>query len=121
MIRRPPRSTLFPYTTLFRSSCRGLVLEWRVAVSEGVSPDLTHEAGILWIGWLQGDSWFTDDTRGGTVYYQFAKPISNALPGGLAARGDIHDAKVRYLVQPLPVWDLQPTVAGKSSSLRERG
>src|SRR3712207_8492078 len=27
MIRRPPRSTLFPYTTLFRSSCRlGAVL-----------------------------------------------------------------------------------------------
>src|SRR3712207_6902267 len=24
MIRRPPRSTLFPYTTLFRSSTRGL-------------------------------------------------------------------------------------------------
>src|SRR3712207_8676041 len=23
MIRRPPRSTLFPYTTLFRSSCAG--------------------------------------------------------------------------------------------------
>src|SRR6266513_2057207 len=23
MIRRPPRSTLFPYTTLFRSRCRG--------------------------------------------------------------------------------------------------
>src|SRR3712207_7120517 len=23
MIRRPPRSTLFPYTTLFRSCCRG--------------------------------------------------------------------------------------------------
>src|SRR2546422_8157710 len=25
MIRRPPRSTLFPYTTLFRSSLRGLL------------------------------------------------------------------------------------------------
>src|SRR6266581_4729775 len=25
MIRRPPRSTLFPYTTLFRSSCRILL------------------------------------------------------------------------------------------------
>src|SRR5256886_11274423 len=25
MIRRPPRSTLFPYTTLFRSSLEGLV------------------------------------------------------------------------------------------------
>src|SRR2546430_8854828 len=25
MIRRPPRSTLFPYTTLFRSNSRGLL------------------------------------------------------------------------------------------------
>src|SRR3712207_8525221 len=25
MIRRPPRSTLFPYTTLFRSSARGVL------------------------------------------------------------------------------------------------
>src|SRR2546430_16047102 len=27
MIRRPPRSTLFPYTTLFRSRCRQADLE----------------------------------------------------------------------------------------------
>src|SRR2546430_6353256 len=27
MIRRPPRSTLFPYTTLFRSACTTLRLE----------------------------------------------------------------------------------------------
>src|SRR3712207_9002405 len=27
MIRRPPRSTLFPYTTLFRSHGEGLVVE----------------------------------------------------------------------------------------------
>src|SRR3712207_8463315 len=27
MIRRPPRSTLFPYTTLFRSAVRRLALE----------------------------------------------------------------------------------------------
>src|SRR5258705_9130165 len=26
MIRRPPRSTLFPYTTLFRSGCRDCVM-----------------------------------------------------------------------------------------------
>src|SRR5687768_18074647 len=39
MIRRPPRSTLFPYTTLFRSrqrterrhSCRRLLGDWKVA------------------------------------------------------------------------------------------
>src|SRR3712207_6983485 len=45
MIRRPPRSTLFPYTTLFRSRCDGL--RYRCAVSplaaiskqqRGVSP-----------------------------------------------------------------------------------
>src|SRR3712207_8614722 len=28
MIRRPPRSTLFPYTTLFRSAALGAVLFW---------------------------------------------------------------------------------------------
>src|SRR5256886_4192450 len=32
MIRRPPRSTLFPYTTLFRSQMRALV---RQAMEEG--------------------------------------------------------------------------------------
>src|SRR2546429_5829634 len=28
MIRRPPRSTLFPYTTLFRSTKRQILAEW---------------------------------------------------------------------------------------------
>src|SRR3712207_7597378 len=28
MIRRPPRSTLFPYTTLFRSFVGGLLVGW---------------------------------------------------------------------------------------------
>src|SRR3712207_8584436 len=31
MIRRPPRSTLFPYTTLFRSPARGAVVAEREA------------------------------------------------------------------------------------------
>src|SRR5258707_5673267 len=34
MIRRPPRSTLFPYTTLFRSRLRNLPLESKLARSE---------------------------------------------------------------------------------------
>src|SRR2546430_8263172 len=37
MIRRPPRSTLFPYTTLFRSSGRALVA---LAVEGGSVPGL---------------------------------------------------------------------------------
>src|SRR2546426_7817678 len=28
MIRRPPRSTLFPYTTLFRSCCESRLRSW---------------------------------------------------------------------------------------------
>src|SRR2546430_13486283 len=42
MIRRPPRSTLFPYTTLFRSDVRGLAL-----ISTGVF-------GIVW-GLVRGN------------------------------------------------------------------
>src|SRR6202166_5220271 len=30
MIRRPPRSTLFPYTTLFRSQRRSIVAAWPI-------------------------------------------------------------------------------------------
>src|SRR3712207_7699439 len=37
MIRRPPRSTLFPYTTLFRSEEDELVTELRIPRSEGRS------------------------------------------------------------------------------------
>src|SRR3712207_7908322 len=32
MIRRPPRSTLFPYTTLFRSSIRNFSTDLKVSV-----------------------------------------------------------------------------------------
>src|SRR5256885_7228145 len=35
MIRRPPRSTLFPYTTLFRSRANLALLRRRIGVLEG--------------------------------------------------------------------------------------
>src|SRR5439155_7780008 len=34
MIRRPPTSTLFPYTTLFRSRCARTKYEWDFSCSE---------------------------------------------------------------------------------------
>src|SRR3989441_8982623 len=47
MIRRPPRSTLFPYTTLFRS-VRDLHLPEKV-LEELAARKLTYEAeGALW-------------------------------------------------------------------------
>src|SRR2546422_8454602 len=54
MIRRPPRSTLFPYTTLFRSEChsargghRGRRRVWRrlhghAGVGGGIRPPARH-------------------------------------------------------------------------------
>src|SRR2546429_2483615 len=36
MIRRPPRSTLFPYTTLFRSNAYVLVVHERDALAHGL-------------------------------------------------------------------------------------
>src|SRR2546430_8759168 len=46
MIRRPPRSTLFPYTTLFRSgiAAAALLILFLGRLSEKKSPDLLLEA-----------------------------------------------------------------------------
>src|SRR3712207_8010593 len=41
MIRRPPRSTLFPYTTLFRSVCCGRILSWSTFPCFTVLPSRT--------------------------------------------------------------------------------
>src|SRR3712207_7819673 len=54
MIRRPPRSTLFPYTTLFRSHRRGLRRNAvRVRRLHDVSRLLVDTHALLW--------WLTDD------------------------------------------------------------
>src|SRR5258705_994537 len=39
MIRRPPRSTLFPYTTLFRSRTAGRANPWRARAACRTGPD----------------------------------------------------------------------------------
>src|SRR2546430_10121466 len=59
MIRRPPRSTLFPYTTLFRSILDAEVLPLRYA---GLSSNFRREAGT-----------YGKDTRGIFRVHQFDK------------------------------------------------
>src|SRR2546429_2409505 len=44
MIRRPPRSTLFPYTTLFRSACRALGAMLGTVVN-GLNPEVVVITG----------------------------------------------------------------------------
>src|SRR3712207_8133033 len=47
MIRRPPRSTLFPYTTLFRSPHRTAVEEAAAAERRVVVPQVRDQPGEL--------------------------------------------------------------------------
>src|SRR5947209_9755127 len=51
MIRRPPRSTLFPYTTLFRSDpkCKEFLREW-INKSGRLQPQVANKAKE----WLEG-------------------------------------------------------------------
>src|SRR5438876_7410718 len=48
MIRRPPRSTLFPYTTLFRSPSsamlHGAMVQWSDGADEVIRGDITAAA-----------------------------------------------------------------------------
>src|SRR5689334_23507226 len=44
MLRRPPRSTLFPYTTLFRSANRnGLLARWRKELGAPERSERQHD------------------------------------------------------------------------------
>src|SRR3712207_7842281 len=48
MIRRPPRSTLFPYTTLFRSSLRAAILDPQQDGARGSANTPGDGALICW-------------------------------------------------------------------------
>src|SRR3712207_9514067 len=50
MIRRPPRSTLFPYTTLFRSILRLVIRQGAVQVALGLT--LGIGAAVLLLGFF---------------------------------------------------------------------
>src|SRR2546430_2705546 len=59
MIRRPPRSTLFPYTTLFRSLPRAVPYRSRAALRLAALPGALgplrepHVLGAAVVGWRQ--------------------------------------------------------------------
>src|SRR3989441_3479254 len=93
MIRRPPRSTLFPYTTLFRSSSSriGLALSRRYPVKA----NFADEAGAV-IGPATGVTWASDnpqvasvgdDGTAAAVGYRHARVTATA-PRGRRAPAD---------------------------------
>src|SRR3712207_8920924 len=51
MIRRPPRSTLFPYTTLFRSQWKGIIPVTKLVTARfGLPSSLTNDANAAAVG-----------------------------------------------------------------------
>src|SRR5947199_6282323 len=51
MIRRPPRSTLFPYTTLFRSNRHGIAVQLAALLATMTLGGLWHGAGLTFVAW----------------------------------------------------------------------
>src|SRR5438874_10052532 len=78
MIRRPPRSTLFPYTTLFRS--------------------LAKQRHLVWMGFnvgafnLQSDAPSTSVTKGDAIA---AKPPDLGKPDGRRTRSEEHTSELQ--------------------------
>src|SRR3712207_7354149 len=69
MIRRPPRSTLFPYTTLFRSS--GSCFSNNIFVILGSKQTLSlSERQLLWLANRQARLLFAQINRASETSYQ---------------------------------------------------
>src|SRR3712207_9231807 len=88
MVRRPPRSTLFPYTTLFRSPLlvllslpQGLSLEWR---SVGVGPWAAIGYAALFATAFSFSAWQTSIRRIGAnrvLVYQYLVTVTGIASG----------------------------------------
>src|SRR5258708_8165817 len=80
MIRRPPRSTLFPYTTLFRSDVRADKETWRQALQiHGYNIGYHNPAHMTY--WLERtlDSWLRGPDRKSTRLNSSHQIISYAV------------------------------------------
>src|SRR6266571_5579219 len=78
MIRRPPRSTLFPYTTLFRST-HPLVREWMAARTAEAGGLVVHDVPLLFENGLPGA-----DERTVLVYAPDAVALERLLAKGMS-------------------------------------
>src|SRR2546429_4060752 len=79
MIRRPPRSTLFPYTTLFRSAAQRRDAKYPLRRRPGGS----KESHIVFTGIIQADRKSTrlNSSHGYISYAVFCLKKKHTLPG----------------------------------------
>src|SRR2546426_6079729 len=75
MIRRPPRSTLFPYTTLFRSSNDVIPTAIHVAAAEIIHRELLPAMTHLHSKFREKAGEFDDVLKIGRTHLQDAVPI----------------------------------------------
>src|SRR3712207_8668179 len=95
MIRRPPRSTLFPYTTLFRSG-EDLEVHFRTLIGIGSNPNV---APVVVIG-IQ-DQWTNRVVEG------IAKTGKPVIGYGIEGHGDIATiAKASYEAKRFVPWEI---------------
>src|SRR3712207_7123202 len=86
MIRRPPRSTLFPYTTLFRSESLA-----RGAQRSGARLDSYREFQQVYV----------DDLLGGGIHRRFSAALEEVAPAIDTRRSEEHTSELQsrqYLV-----------------------
>src|SRR5256885_17226877 len=95
MIRRPPRSTLFPYTTLFRSVTWGLLSAGMAFITGETSFYVMRvllgaaEAGLFPRGMLYLTYWFGREERARAIgYFLLGGGVSNN-PTGPAGGGGL--------------------------------
>src|SRR5258706_14113997 len=86
MIRRPPRSTLFPYTTLFRSMEAEAPVEWRFILLRGLFGFFHGGAGFDQLAGLQSE----DQGRNGSSY-QWPDQVDPEAAVGSPPLHHIHD------------------------------
>src|SRR3712207_8919745 len=97
MIRRPPRSTLFPYTTLFRSIA-GPLRRSRPA-AEGLGPAGGRQAGRHWSPRIDGPSSAGINSR--TRVWFRSSGAGGGGPSGKIPRSEEHTSELQsrqYLV-----------------------
>src|SRR3712207_9177507 len=99
MIRRPPRSTLFPYTTLFRSMMLGGATTGAIVAASGVELRAPH-GGIFVFFAMNNVLVFVLALIAGTVVGALAVTVAKSIGGGRAEgapqdAGDLDPAPTR--------------------------
>jgi len=97
MIRRPPRSTLFPYTTLFRSPSNfGSNWNWTVGYLSSGSQ--------IYIDNPNSSSTFVDVSSGGTLNLTYTDACGNNLSDGVTIYSSCHSGytATNFTVAPNP-------------------